>query len=465
MSYDIAIIGAGPGGYVCALRSGQLGLKTLLIDPGDRLGGTCLNVGCIPSKALLEASEWFHSVGHKFPAFGIAAGSVTLDLPKMLGEKERIVRTLTDGISLLMKKQRVEVIRGRGRLAGPGMVVVKGDGKNGGDEIAAKVIVLATGSVPVELPFMPFDGKVVVSSTEALAFDAVPDHLVVVGAGAVGLELGSVWNRLGAKVTVVEMLPAIAPFADRQLTTLLQRSLTSQGLEFRLETQVTAAKVARGKALLTLTGKDGREDKLTCDKVLVAVGRKPFSDGLRLEEAGVTTERGRVVVDDRFQTSVEGVYAIGDLIRGPMLAHKASEEGVAVAELVAGHAAFVNYDAIPNVIYTAPELAVVGLSEEEATQRGHAVKSGKFFFRGNGRALSLGEPEGLVKVVADATTDRVLGIHILGPRASDMIAEAALALEFSASSEDLGRTIHAHPTLSEAVKEAALAVNKMQLHG
>jgi len=395
---------------------------------------------------------------------------VALDLPLLMSRKAETVKTLTDGIATLMKKNKVTVLKGTGRLISSGVVELEESSaeskiQNPKSKIETTNVVLAMGSLPVELPFLPGDGKYIVSSTEALAFDRVPDHLMVVGAGAIGLELGSVWARLGAKVTVVEMLPRIAPFADAQLTTLLQRSLTGQGLSFILEAKVTGAVVKKGKVTLNYASKDGKEESLAGDRVLVAVGRKPNCAGQGLEEAGVTLERGRIVVDDDFRTNLRGVYAIGDLIRGPMLAHKASEEGVAVAEIIAGQKAFVNYNAVPNVVYTSPELAVVGLSEEEAKEKGFEVRTGKFFFRGNGRALSLGQAEGMVKVVADAATDRALGVHILGPRASDLIAEAALALEFSASAEDIGRTIHAHPTLAEALKEAALAVNKMQIHG
>jgi len=468
MNYDLVVIGAGPGGYVCAIRAAQLGLKTALIEKDARLGGTCLNVGCIPSKAMLESSEWFHDALHKFPAYGIKTSGVTLDLSQLLAKKVEVVNTLTDGIALLMKKNKVTVVKGSARLVGSGEVEIYDSSdpqfQIPNSKFQTTNVVLAMGSLPIELPFMKFDGKFVVSSTEALSFDNVPEHLIVVGAGAVGLELGSVWRRLGAKVTVVEMLPNIVPFADKQLTTMLQRSLTEQGIEFILNAKVTGATVKGKKVTLNYSSSESASS-ITGDKILVAVGRRANSDASGLAEAGVVVERGKVVVDDHFQTNLPGVYAIGDLIRGPMLAHKASEEGVAVAEQLAGHAGHVNYDVVPNVVYTNPELAVVGLSEDEAKSAGKSVKTGKFYFRGNGRALSLGSAEGMVKVVADAETDRVLGVSILGPRASDMIAEAAMAMEFVASSEDIGRTIHAHPTLSEALKEAALAVNKMQIHG
>jgi len=488
-TYDIAIIGAGPAGYVCAIRAAQLGLKAALIDKGERLGGCCLNIGCIPSKALLEASEWFHAIHHKYPSFGISARGVSLNLAAMMAKKQEIVNSLTDGIGMLMKKNGVTVVKGVGRLEGRGRILVEmtppesppaqqvgipnspppglQGGMKGGDsiEVAARNIVLAMGSVPIELPFMPFDHRYIVDSTDGLAFDNVPEHLVVVGAGAIGLELGSVWRRLGAKVTVVEMLPQIAPFADKQLATMLQRSLTAQGIEFHLEAKVTGAKVKKSRVTLEFE-KGGKSESLTSDKVLVAVGRHSFSEGVRLETVGVSSEKnGRIPVDDHWQTNVPGIYAIGDMIAGPMLAHKASEEGIAVAEIIAGKPGHVNYHTIPNVIYTSPELAVVGLSEAEAAAKGMKVKVGKFYLKGNGRALSLGETDGVIKVVADTSTDRLLGVHILGPRASDMIAEAVIAMELGASAEDIARTVHAHPTLSEVLKEAALAVDKMQIHG
>jgi dihydrolipoamide dehydrogenase len=462
-SYDLIVIGAGPGGYVCAIRAAQLGLKTALVEKDAALGGTCLNVGCIPSKALLESSELFHVMRHKAEPHGIQPASVKLDLPVMLARKDGIVKDLTDGIAVLMKKNKVTVLRGRGVLKGEGKVAaLSADGEQ---EIAAKAICLAMGSVPVQLPFMPFDGERIVSSTEALCFDKVPQHLVVIGAGAIGLEMGSVWNRLGAKVTVVELLPRVAPFADAQLSTLLERSLKAQGMVFRLGAKVTGAKVEGEAVTLSLQNAKGEEESIACDKVLVAVGRKPCTDTAGLQEAGVTLEGGRVVVDDHFRTNVPGVYAIGDLIRGPMLAHKAEDEGVALAELLAGKPGHVNYDAIPNVVYTHPELACVGLTEEECKQKGLPVKVGKFYFKGNGRAKSLNEDEGLAKVVAHAETDRLLGVHIFGARASDMIAEAVVAMEMKASAEDLARTCHAHPTLSEILKEAALAVDKRAIHG
>jgi dihydrolipoamide dehydrogenase len=388
---------------------------------------------------------------------------LTLDLEAMQTRKRRIVTELTDGVGLLMKKNKVTVLEGRGVVAGSGKVVVhENDGQT---PVEAANICLATGSLPIELPFLPFDGGRIMSSTEALELTEVPDHLVVIGGGAVGLELGSVWRRLGAKVTVIEMLPVIAPFADSQISKALQRALTDQGLEFRLQSKVTAGKVLKTKVKLTVENADGDSEELDCDRVLVAVGRRPNTAGSGLDEAGITLDdRGRVAVDEHFRTSLEGVYAIGDLIRGPMLAHKAEDEGLAVAELVAGKPGHVNYDTIPNVIYTEPELAMVGRTEAELKDAGVAFNAGRFMFRVNGRAKGLGQLDGMVKILADKDTDRILGVHMVGPRVSELIAEAAVAMEFSASAEDLARTCHAHPTLSEVVREAALAVDKRAIH-
>jgi dihydrolipoamide dehydrogenase len=463
-SYDLVVIGAGPGGYVCAIRAGQLGLKTALVEKDAALGGTCLNVGCIPSKALLESSELYHAARHKMEVHGVEPASVKLNLPRMMARKNAIVKELTDGIQLLMMKNKVTVLRGRGVLKAPGRVDVEGEG--GPKELQAKAVVLATGSVPMELPFLRFDGQRVVTSTEALAFDKVPQHLVVIGAGAIGLELGSVWSRLGAKVTVVELLPRVAPFADAQMSTLLERSLKAQGLVFKLGSKVTAAKVEGDTVTLTVENSKGETETVSGDRVLVSVGRKPSIDTAGIKEAGVALDdKGRVAVDHFFRTNVDGVYAIGDLIAGPMLAHKAMDEGVAVAEILAGKAGHVNYDAIPNVVYTHPELACVGLTEEQCKEKGIPIKVGKFFFKASGRAKSLAEEEGMAKVIAHAETDRLVGVHIVGTRASDMIPEGVLALEFGGSAEDIALTCHAHPTLSEILKEAALAVDKRAIHG
>jgi dihydrolipoamide dehydrogenase len=462
-SYDLVIIGAGPGGYVCAIRAAQLGLKTALVEKRHALGGTCLNVGCIPSKALLESSELYEAARMHSAEHGIVLSEVALDLEAMLARKGGIVKELTDGVAMLMKKNKITVLTGRGTVTAPGKVTISGD--DGDTEVEARKICLAMGSEAVELPFLPFDGERIVSSTEALDFSSVPKRLVVIGAGAVGLELGSVWRRLGAEVTVVEMLPTITPFADKAMAKALQRSLTEQGMEFHLETKVTAGKVLKKSVKLTVENGKGEAEEIGCDKVLVAVGRRPLTEGAGLENVGVALdEAGRVAVDDHLRTNIDGIFAIGDLVRGPMLAHKAEDEGVAVAEQLAGMPGHVNYEVIPNVVYTEPELAMVGRTEAELKEAGVQFSSGRFMFRANGRAKSLGQQDGMVKILADKETDRILGVHMVGPRVSELIAEAAVAMEFSASAEDLARTCHAHPTLSEVVKEAALAVDKRALH-
>ncbi len=462
-SFDLVIIGAGPGGYVCAIRAAQLGLNTALVEKRTTLGGTCLNIGCIPSKALLESSELYAAATHRFSDHGIDLDGIGLNLPQMMARKGQIVQELVDGVGMLMKKNKVTVFTGRGVVTAPGRVTVMGDAKD--VEIEATSICLATGSEPVELPFMPFDGDKIVSSTEALSFAEVPAQLVVVGAGAVGLELGSVWSRLGAHVTVVEMLPTITPFADKQMAGSLQRALEAQGIEFRLSSKVTAAKVSKKSVTLSVENKDGDSEEIRCDRVLVAVGRKANTEGTGLAEVGVTLdELGRAQVDENFKTSVEGIYAIGDLVRGPMLAHKAEDEGMALAERLAGQPGHVNYDTIPNVVYTEPELAMVGRTEAELKEAGVPFKAGRFMFRANGRAKCLGLMDGMVKILAHKETDEILGVHMVGPRVSELIAEATVAMEFNASAEDLALTCHAHPTLSEVVREAALAVDKRAIH-
>ncbi len=460
--FDLIVIGAGPGGYVAAIRAAQLGQRVALVEKWPTLGGTCLNIGCIPSKALLESSELFHAAGRKLEAHGIEVESVALDLGKMLARKDQVVKELTAGLPLLMKKNRIQVFTGRGTLVSSGRVEVDGDERH---QLEAEHVILAMGSVPAELPFLKFDGERVVSSTEALEFEQVPGRLAVVGAGAIGLELGSVWSRLGSRVTVFELLPRVAPLSDPEISRALQKSLTAQGLEFHLESKVKGAKVGKKSVTLHFEDAGGEAHQLECDKVLVAVGRRPCTEGAGLEEAGVElAEKGRVHVDEHFRTNLEGVYAIGDLIHGPMLAHKAEEDGVALAEMLAGHAGHVDYRTVPNVIYTWPELAEVGLTAEAAKERSIPARVGKYYFRANGRAKSMGETEGLVKVVAHEQTDKLLGVHIVGPRASDLIAEAVAVMEFHGSAEDLGRIVHAHPTLSEVVKEAALAVDKRAIH-
>jgi dihydrolipoamide dehydrogenase len=459
---DLVVVGAGPGGYVAAIRAAQLGMRVACVERAAALGGTCLRVGCIPSKALLDSSELFHQARHRLAVHGVKASEIALDLPAMMARKDRVVRGLTQGVASLFEKNGVEWVRGTARLAAPDRVEVSGDG--GARALETARILVATGSEPVPLRDLPFDGERIVGSTEALALPRVPERLLVVGAGAVGLELGSVWSRLGAAVTVVELLDGILPGMDRQTSAQLQRALGRQGLAFRLETQAADARRTERGVRVTLRGRTGTVEE-EYDVVLVAVGRRPYTAGLGVRELGVAVdERGRILVDERFATGVPGVFAIGDVIPGAMLAHKAEEEGIAAVELMAGRAGHVNYDAIPNVVYTFPELASVGLSEEEAARRGVAVRVGRFPFQANGRARCLDETEGGVKILADARTDRIVGLHILGPRASDLIAEAALAVEFAASAEDVARAVHAHPTLPEAVKEAALAVAKRAIH-
>jgi dihydrolipoamide dehydrogenase len=462
--YDLVVIGAGPGGYVAAIRAAQLGMKVAVIEKRPALGGTCLNVGCIPSKALLDSSELYTLARSRFERHGIQVGDVKLDLERMMERKDKVVKGLTDGIAFLFRKNKITSIAGTGRLAGADKIAVKGaDGTT--QVVEAKAILLATGSEPAGLPALPFDGKAIVSSTEALVFGKVPTHLLVIGAGYIGLELGSVWARLGAKVTVLEFLPRIMASGDAEIADLLQKILTKQGLKFQLATRVVGASSQGGQVVVKAESKEGSQT-FQGDKVLVAVGRKPVTAGLGLEDAGVKLEErsGRVVVDDSYQTSVPGVYAIGDLIQGPMLAHKAMEEGAVLAERLAGHAAHVNYATIPGVVYTWPEVASVGLTEEQVKETGREYRVGKFPFAANGRARCMDETDGLVKIIADAKTDRVLGVHILGPRASDLIAEAVTIMEFAGSSEDMYRIMHAHPTLSEAVGEAARAVTGAPLH-
>src|SRR5438067_1491209 len=461
--FDLVIIGSGPGGYVAAIRAGQLGLKTAMVEKDKDLGGTCLNVGCIPSKALLTSSDHFIFAKKEAEKHGIVVGSVDVDLNKMQQRKEKVVKTLTGGVRALMKTNKVTTFEGLGAIAAPGKVSVKSsDGKT--QEIETKNIIIATGSVPVELPFSKFDGKTIVSSTEALCFEEVPKKFLVIGAGAIGLELGSVWNRLGSEVTMLEFLPRIALGFDLELSNLLRRALTAQGIKFHLETKVTGVKIEKGRAIASA---DKANEKLTfeADKVLVSVGRKPFSEGLGAEKLGVEfDERKRIKVDKHFRTNVEGIYAIGDVIAGPMLAHKAEDEGIACVEIIAGKSGHVNYDAIPGIIYTNPELAGVGITEDQAKEKAMNVRIGKFPFRANGRALANEDVEGVVKFIADAETDKILGAHILQHAASELIAEPTSVIEFGGSSEDLGRTCHSHPTLSEAVKEAAMAVEKRALH-
>jgi dihydrolipoamide dehydrogenase len=452
--HDLVIIGAGPGGYIAAIRAAQLGLNVACVELEPRLGGTCLRVGCIPTKALLESTDLYWEARNSFKSHGIVLESVKLDLAQMQKRKDTIVDGLTQGVAGLFKKHKITRYEGVGKLLRAGAVSVATS--KGEVELDCKHVILATGSISAPLPGVEVDGERIGTSTEALAWPAVPAHLVVIGAGVIGLELGSVWARLGAKVTVLEYLDRILPGMDSELAKEAQRSFEKQGIQFLLNSRVRAARATKKGAVVEA---DGREP-IECDRVLLAVGRAPNTAGLGLVEAGVALDkRGRVVVDAHFATNVEGVYAIGDLIRGPMLAHKAEEEGVALAEfLVTGHG-HVNYDAIPNVVYTAPEFASVGKTEEELTEAGVPYRKGSFPFLANARARALGHLEGRVKILAHRDTDRVLGVHIFGPRAGDLIAECTAAIEFGASSEDIARTCHAHPTLSEVVKEAALSVD------
>ncbi|MBX3022721.1 MAG: dihydrolipoyl dehydrogenase [Bdellovibrionales bacterium] len=460
-SYDLVIIGSGPGGYVGAVRAGQLGLKTAIVEKDPTFGGTCLNVGCIPSKALLDSSEHYAMAQHDFEKHGIDISGIKLNLDNMMARKDKIVKDLTGGVAFLFKKNKVTPYVGKGRVLSQNQVeVTAADGSK--QILETKNIMLATGSVVNELPSVPYDGKQIISSTEALGLPRVPKHLIVIGGGVIGLELGSVWLRLGAKVTVLEYFDRLCPTMDAQLTKRMETVLGKQGMEFLLQVKVLGAKTGKDGVTITYEDqKDKSQKTIEGDVVLVATGRKPFSEGLGLEELGIEKDkRGFVLVNEHLQTKYPNVYAIGDLIPGPMLAHKAEEEGVAVAETIAGHAGHVNYETVPSVVYTWPELASVGQTEEQLKERGVQYKSGTFMFAPNGRAKAMGSTDGMVKVLADANTDRLLGVHILGPRASDMIAEAVVAMEFGGSAEDLARTFHAHPTLSEVLREAALAVDK-----
>ena len=460
-SYDLIVIGSGPGGYFCAIRAAQLGLKTAVVEKRPTFGGTCLNVGCIPSKALLHASELYEEAGHSFAQMGIKVGKPAVELPALLKYKDQNVEANVNGVAFLFKKNKIETFRGAARIVAPGQVEVKGDdGKT--QTLETKNIVIASGSDVARLNGIDVDEKRIVSSTGALELPKVPQKLLVVGAGIIGLELGSVWRRLGAQVTVVEFLDHILPGIDGEIGRQFQRMLQKQGVAFKLSSKVTAIDKS-GKTLKVTVepAAGGASETLEADVVLVAIGRVPFSEGLGLEALGVKRDnRGRVMIDEHFRTNVAGIYAIGDVVAGPMLAHKAEDEGVAAAEIIAGQAGHVNYEVIPNVVYTFPQIASVGKTEEELKAAGIAYQVGKFPFTANARARANLATEGFVKILADAKTDRVLGVHILGADAEALIAEAAIAMEFGASSEDIARTCHAHPTLSEAVREAALAVSK-----
>ena len=465
MSHDLVVIGSGPGGYVCAIKAAQHGLKVAVVEKWPTLGGTCLNIGCIPSKALLHASEMFEAAGHSFATFGIRVGKPELDLKAMLGHKDSVVESNVSGVAYLFKKNRIDIVHGTGSVAGPGRVsVAKADGAT--EVLEAKAIVIATGSDSAPLRGIETDEKRIVTSTGALALPEVPKRLLVVGAGVIGLELGSVWRRLGSEVTVVEFLDRILPGLDGEVARQAQRILQKQGFAFRLSQKVTVIDQSGPALKVTVEpAAGGTSEVIETDVVLVAIGRRPYTAGLGLKEAGVALdERGRVKVDAHFQTNVPGIYAIGDVIAGPMLAHKAEEEGVALAEILAGEAGHVDYGLIPSVVYTHPEIASVGRTEEELKAAGTEYRVGKFPFSANGRARAMAEKDGFVKVLADAATDRVLGVHIVGPYAGELIAEACVLMTFAGAAEDLGRICHAHPTLSESVKEAALGAWTKPIH-
>jgi dihydrolipoamide dehydrogenase len=465
MAYDLVVIGTGPGGYVCAVRAAQLGMKVAVVEKNATLGGTCLNVGCMPSKALLHASEMFEEAAHSFAKMGVSIPAPKLDLPSMMNFKQQGIDGNVKGVEFLMKKNKIDVLMGQGKILGTGKVEVTGaDGKS--QTVETKNIVIATGSDIARLKGIEIDEKRIVSSTGALSLDKVPGKLLIVGAGVIGLELGSVWHRLGAEVTVVEFLDRILPGMDGEVAKQFQRLLEKQGFKFKLGAKMTGVDTS-GKMLKASVepAAGGAAESLETDVVLVCIGRVPYTDGLGLKEAGVALDnRGRVEIDAHFATSVKGVYAIGDVVAGPMLAHKAEDEGVACAEILAGQAGHVNYDVIPGVVYTTPEVSSVGKTEEELKQAGIAYTSGKFPFTANGRSKVNQTTEGFVKILADAKTDRVLGVHIIGREAGEMIHEAAVLMEFGGSAEDLARTCHAHPTRSEAIKEAALAVGKRAIH-
>lgn len=466
MSYDLVVIGSGPGGYVCAIKAAQLGLKTAVVEKNSTYGGTCLNVGCIPSKALLHASEMFHEAEHGLASLGVKTSKPKLDLAAMMKHKEATIKSNVDGVAFLFKKNKIDGIRGVGTILAPGRVQVT-DENGGTSEIEAKNIVIATGSDVAGIPGVEvaMDEEVIVSSTGALTLSAVPKTMIVVGGGVIGLEMGSVWNRLGTEVTVVEFLDTILGTMDNDVSKQFQRMLMKQGMKFKLSSKVTAVKRSGKQASVTFEPvKGGDATELKADIVLISTGRVPYTEGLGLAEVGVEMDRGRVKTNSHWETNIKGIYAIGDVTDGPMLAHKAEDEGVAVAERIAGQAGHVNYDVIPGVVYTQPEVASVGKTEEELKAEGVDYVSGKFPFSANGRARAMNQTDGFVKVLADKRTDRVLGVHIVGFGAGEMIHEAAVLMEFGGSSEDLGRTCHAHPTMSEAVKEAALSTFAKPIH-
>lgn len=461
--FDVIVIGSGPGGYVGAIRAAQLGLKTAVIEKDKTYGGTCLNVGCIPSKALLESSEHFLAAQHDLSAHGVKVSKVELDLPTMMARKDKVVKQNTEGIAFLFKKNKITPFTGMGKIVGAGKVEVKAnDGTT--QVLTTKNIVIATGSAPVELPFLKFDEQRIVSNTGALALSQLPKSMVVVGGGVIGLELGSVWQRLGTKVTVIEYTNRLGGPMDQDCMNVLKKNLEKEGMTILTSTKVTGSKTLNDGVEITYESlTDGKATSLKTDVVLVATGRKPFTNGVGCEEMGIQKDpQGRIIVDSHYQTNVPGIFAIGDVITGPMLAHKAEEEGVAVAEMIAGKAGHVNYNTVPGVIYTHPEIASVGITEEQAKEKGLEINVGKFPFLANGRARAKGFTEGFVKILADKKTDRIVGAHMVGPGVSELIHEVIVCMEFGGSSEDLARSFHAHPTLSEVVREAALAVEKRQ---
>ncbi|MEC9228025.1 MAG: dihydrolipoyl dehydrogenase [Verrucomicrobiota bacterium] len=462
-NFDLIVIGSGPGGYVAAIRGAQLGLQTAIVEKDPNLGGTCLNVGCIPSKALLHSTEMYHFAEHSASNHGIDLTNLSINVEKLMAKKNQVVSQLRGGVAHLMKSNRIKVFKGLGKLAGEQKVLVQNADTS--ETLNAPHIIIATGSSVIELPFLPFDGEKVVSSNDAIEFENVPEKLVVVGAGAIGLELGSVWARLGSEVTVVESLPTIASSFDKDVSKMAERLFKKQGLQFLLKTKVTGIKNESSKTYLIAENQKGVTIELEADKILVAVGRKAHTTGLGLDVLGIKTDaNGRIAVDEHFKTNAPGIYAIGDVIKGPMLAHKAEEEGVACVECIAGQAGHVNYGVIPNVIYTEPEIASVGISENTAKEQNIEVKVGKFNFIANGRAIASDSTDGFVKVIADKATDQLLGIQIIASSGSELIASAVAHMEYAGSAEDLARTIHAHPTKSEALKEAALAVDGNAIH-
>jgi len=460
--FDVTVIGSGPGGYVCSIRLAQLGLKTACIEVRDKPGGTCLNIGCIPSKNLLNLSENFHKAKN-FKKIGIDTGEIKLNLSKMMENKDKAVTTLTKGIEFLIKKNKISYFKGIGSFKSPSKISIVKDGKE--TTIITGKTIISTGSEPVSLPGINFDEEKILSSTGALSISSLPKKMIVVGGGYIGLEMGSVWSRLGTEVQVIEFLENITPGMDKEISNEFMKILKKQGIKFELNTKVEKITKKNNGVIIETSNKNGDKNKLEADVVLISVGRKPFTNDLNLENIGVELDKkGRIKVKKNFETNIKNIYAIGDVIEGPMLAHKAEEEGIAVAELIAGQSGHVNYDVIPGVVYTSPEVASVGKTEEELKEKGISYKIGKFPFAANSRAKAIDDPEGFVKILADSVTDKVLGVHIIGPHAGEMIAEMSVAMEFGASSEDIARTCHAHPTFSEAIKEAALSVDKRQIH-